>query len=188
MWKPKVYTSIITTTSLSKPSPPVPNHREARLPTHTRPNPINSFFNSRSLSPHSKRHLLLDLGNGQTRVEPLGARPRAVENRVAAVQAHRVVEGVLALLVALVARVDEPAVRLQQDGRAQVLLRVPPVRRARGRAARAQDALVQPVELLAVGLALAVFLALMGEVSTGVGVGGGGDVRRARGCRAGGRA
>lgn len=170
MWKPKVYTSIITT-SLSKPSPPAPNHREARLPTHTRPNPIN-FFNSRSLGPHSKRHLLLDLGNGQTRVEPLGARPRAVENRVAAVQAHRVVEGVLALLVALVARVDEPAVRLQQDGRAQVLLRVPPVRRARGRAACAQDALVQPVELLAVGLALAVFLALMGEVSTGVGVGG----------------
>lgn len=44
MWKPKVYTSIITTTSLSKPSPPVPNHREARLPTHTRPNPINFFL------------------------------------------------------------------------------------------------------------------------------------------------
>lgn len=144
---------------VQNPALPFPSG-EARLPAHL-PEPIQ-LFSTPAPSIHSKRHLLLDLGNGQARVEPLGARPRAVENRVAAVQAHRVVEGVLALLVALVARVDEPAVRLQQDGRAEVLLRVPPVRRARGGAARAQDALVQPVELLAVGLALAVFLALRG--------------------------
>ena len=107
-----------------------------------------------------KSHLLLDLGDRQTGVEALGAGAGAVEDGVAAVQAHRVVEGVLALGRLLVTRVDQPPVRLQQDGRAQVLLRVQPVRRARRRAARAQDALVQPVELLAVRLALPVLLAL----------------------------
>lgn len=61
---------------------------------------------------------------------------------MAAVQAHAVVEHLLALGVALVARVVEPAVRLQQDRRAEVLLAVPPVRRARCRAARAEDAFV----------------------------------------------
>lgn len=64
---------------------------------------------------------------------------------MAPVQAHRVVEGGLALGLALVAGVGEPAVRLQEDGGAQVLLGVPPVRRARRRAAGAEDALVQAV-------------------------------------------
>lgn len=107
-----------------------------------------------------ERHLLLDLGNGEAGVQALGARPRAVEDRVAAVEAHGVLKGLHALGLFLVARVGQPAVRLQQDRRAQVLLRVPPVGRARCRAAEAQDALVQAVELLAVLLALTVFAAL----------------------------
>ena len=81
---------------------------------------------------------------------------------MAAVEAHAVVEGLLALGGALVAAVGEPAVRLQQDGWAEVLVRVPPVRRARRRAARAQDALVQAVELAPVGGRLAVLAALVG--------------------------
>ena len=110
-----------------------------------------------------KRHLPLDLGDGQARVEALGACPGAVEDGVATIQAHRVVEGVLALRRALVARVDEPTVRLQQDGGAEVLLRVPPVRRAGRRAARAQNALVEAVELLPVRLALPILFSLREE-------------------------
>jgi hypothetical protein len=79
---------------------------------------------------------------------------------VATVQAHRVLKGLLALGLLLVAGVGEPAVGLQQNGGAKVLLRVPPVGRAGRGAAEAQNALVQAVELLAVLLALAVFAAL----------------------------
>ncbi len=77
-------------------------------------------------------HLLLNLGNGLARVQALGTGTRAVENSVAAVQAHVVLEVGLAFALALVARVGQPAVALQQDRGAQVLLRVPPVRGARG--------------------------------------------------------
>lgn len=108
-----------------------------------------------------ERHALLDLSDREGRVKTLGAGTAAVQNGVAAVQAHAVVERVLALLSALVTRVGDPAVRLHQHGRAQVLLAVPPVRRARGAAASAQDALVQTVELAAVGLRLEVLLALL---------------------------
>ncbi len=107
-----------------------------------------------------KGHFLLDFGDGLGRVQALGTYACAVHDGVAAVQAHGVVERRLALLLALVARVGQPAEGLQQHGRAQVLLRVPPVRRTRRRAARAQDTLVQAVELLAVLLALAVFTTL----------------------------
>ena len=79
---------------------------------------------------------------------------------MASVQAHGVVQRHLALALLLVSRIHQPAVRLQEDGRPQVLLRIPPVGRARRRAARAEDALVETVELLAVRLALSVFLAL----------------------------
>lgn len=71
--------------------------------------------------------MLLNLGNSLAGVETLGAGLCAVENGVASVQAHVVLEVGLALGGALVARVGEPAVRLEQDGRAKVLLRVPPV-------------------------------------------------------------
>ena len=46
---------------------------------------------------------------------------------MAAVQAHRVVEGVPALKSLLVTRIGEPAVRLKEDSGSEVLLRVPPV-------------------------------------------------------------
>jgi hypothetical protein len=55
-------------------------------------------------------HLLLDLSNRLTGVQPLGASARAVKNSVAAVQAHGVLEVGLALGSLLVAGVGEPAV------------------------------------------------------------------------------
>ena len=106
-------------------------------------------------------HALLDLSNRQGGVQALGACPRAVENGVASVQAHAVVEGVLALGLPLVTRIGDPAVRLEENGRSKVLLLVPPVRGAGCRAAGAENAFVETVELLAVLLGLAVLTALV---------------------------
>lgn len=75
----------------------------------------------------SESHALLDLCNGESRVEALGASPAAVQDSVAAVQAHAVVEAVHALGGLLVTRVGDPAVRLHEHGGAEVLLAVPPV-------------------------------------------------------------
>ena len=68
-----------------------------------------------------------------------------------AIQTHRIIQRRLPFLRPLVPRVRQPAETLQQHGGPEVLLAVPPVAGARGRAAGAQDAFVQPVELLAVG-------------------------------------
>lgn len=106
-------------------------------------------------------HALLDLSNRQRGIQALGACPRAVENSVASVQAHAVVEGVLALGLPLVTRIGDPAVRLEENGRSKVLLLVPPVRGAGCRAAGAENAFVETVELLAVLLGLAVLTALI---------------------------
>jgi hypothetical protein len=46
---------------------------------------------------------------------------------VAAVEGHGVIEGVLAGGGSLVTRVGDPAVGLEKNGGAEVLLRVPPV-------------------------------------------------------------
>jgi hypothetical protein len=82
--------------------------------------------------PLSEGHALLDLGNRKRRVQSLGARPRAVENGVASVQAHAVVKSILALGLLLVTRVGDPAVRLEEHGGAEVFFLVPPVRGTRG--------------------------------------------------------
>jgi len=79
---------------------------------------------------------------------------------VATVQAHAVVEAVHALCGLLVTRVGDPAVRLHEHGRAEVLLAVPPVRRTRCAAAGAENALVETVELAAVFLRLTVLTTL----------------------------
>src|SRR6185437_10332497 len=100
----------------------------------------------------------LDLGDRLGGIEALRAGLGAVHDRVAAVELEWIVERIEALAGLLVARVDDPAPRLQQRRRAHVPLRVPPVARARGRAAGAQDALVKAVELVAVLLRLAPFL------------------------------
>ena len=58
----------------------------------------------------SEGHALLDLSNGKSRVETLRASPAAVQDGVAAVQAHAVVEAVHTLRGPLVTRVGDPAV------------------------------------------------------------------------------
>ena len=83
------------------------------------------------------------------RVQALRAHVDAVHDRVAAEQAVRVLQVVETLAGRLVAAVGDEAIGLQQAGRTDELVRIPPERRARGRAARAQDALVQAVELFA---------------------------------------
>jgi hypothetical protein len=105
-------------------------------------------------------HALLDLRNGQSGVQSLRARPRAVQDGVASVQAHAVVEGVLALGGLLVTRIVDPSVGLEEHGWSEVLLGVPPVGWAGCAAASAENALVEAVELAAVGDGLTVFLAL----------------------------
>jgi hypothetical protein len=75
----------------------------------------------------SESHGLLELGDGESGVETLGTCPGAVQDGVAAVEGHGVVEGVLAGGGSLVTRVGDPAVGLEEDGGAEVLLRVPPV-------------------------------------------------------------
>ena len=97
----------------------------------------------------------------------LGTDLGAVHDGMATVQLEGVVELGQPFLGVIVAAVLDPPVGLHEDRRAEVLVGVPPVRWAGGRAARAQDALVHAVELgpvlptlevfgLAVGLALGV--------------------------------
>jgi hypothetical protein len=79
------------------------------------------------LIPHLCGQHLLGLGNGAAGVETLGAGSCAVKNGVAAVDAHAVVKSGLALGGALVTRVGQPTVGLEENGRTKVLLAVPPV-------------------------------------------------------------
>src|SRR5262244_2285693 len=99
-------------------------------------------------------HLLLDLGDCLGRVEMLRAGVGAVHDGVAAIEPERILEIVEPLAGRLVAAVNDPALRLQQRSGTEEALAVPPVARARGRAAGAQDALVEPVELRAIIVAL----------------------------------
>lgn len=97
------------------------------------------------------RHTLLDLCNRFCRVQALRTCPRTVQNSVTSVQTHVVVQRLLALRLTLIPTVGQPPVALQQDGWAEILFTVPPVAGARSAAAGAEDALVEAVELLAVG-------------------------------------
>lgn len=74
----------------------------------------------------------------------------AVHDRMTTVHAERILQLVQSLLRVIVTRIDDPAVRLHQHGRPQILVAVPPIRRARCRTAGAQDALVQAVQLRAI--------------------------------------
>ena len=69
---------------------------------------------------------------------------------MAPIQTHAVIQHLFPLRFVLVAGIGEPAVRLQQHGRAEVFFAVPPVRGAGCRTAGAEDAFVESVEFFAV--------------------------------------
>jgi hypothetical protein len=79
---------------------------------------------------------------------------------MAAVHTHAVVQCMFPLFLLLISRIREPSVALQQNGGAEILLAVPPVAWARGRAARAQNAFIEPIQLPTLFLRLQVFLAV----------------------------
>lgn len=100
------------------------------------------------ISVQLRRDHLADLADALRRVQPFRAGRDTVHDAVAAPQLPLVVQRAQPLLARPVARVHQPPVRLVQHRRPQVLVRVPPVARARSAAARAQDTLVQPVQPL----------------------------------------
>src|SRR5678815_3084610 len=69
---------------------------------------------------------LLDPGDGLARVQSPWAGARAVENRVTPIEPERVFEVVEPFPRRLIAAVHQPAPRLQQDGRTEESIRVPP--------------------------------------------------------------
>jgi hypothetical protein len=79
---------------------------------------------------------------------------------MASVDTHAVVQRMFPLFLLLVSRIRKPSVALQQNCGAEILLAVPPVAWARGRAARAQNAFIKPIQLPALFLRLQVFLAV----------------------------
>lgn len=79
---------------------------------------------------------------------------------MATVHGHAVIERRLALHLLLVTGIRQPSVGLEEDGWAEVLLRVPPVGWAGCGAAGAKNALVETVKLLALLDRLEVFLSL----------------------------
>lgn len=81
---------------------------------------------------------------------------------MAPIKTHTIIQHRLPLLLALIPTIRQPAITLEQDGRAEVLFAVPPVGRAGGRAAGAEDAFVEAVEFFAVGGGLAGFAAVGG--------------------------
>jgi len=97
-----------------------------------------------------RSNLLLDLGDGLTRVEAFRAGVSAVHDGVAAIQLETVIQLLQALFGHLVPGVLYPPIGLHQHCGTQVLVGIPPIRGTGGGAAGTQDALVHAVQLLAV--------------------------------------
>src|SRR6188768_2427716 len=95
----------------------------------------------------ARDHRALDLLDRLGDLDATRARLGAVEGRAAAPHALLLVEDLQALLGALVPRVEDEPVRVDDRGRAEVLP-VTPEHRARRGARRAQDALGGVVETL----------------------------------------
>src|SRR5258705_3877986 len=114
----------------------------------------SSLAKTRKASDLPLDHHQLEFGNGLGRIEALRAGLGAVHDGVAAIEPERVLEIVEPLAGGLVARILDPARGLQQRGRPQEALAVPPIARARRRAAGAEDTFVEAIEVFAVLVAL----------------------------------
>lgn len=82
---------------------------------------------------------------------------------MASVQTHRVLKTSTTGSTSLITRVNHPSESLHENGRSKVLSRVPPVRRARGRAAGTENAFVKTIKLLTVFNGLQVLSAVLGK-------------------------
>src|SRR5688572_17709737 len=86
---------------------------------------------------------ILDLADRLRRVESLRTDIDAIHDRVAPEQPVRVLQVVEPLVGRLVARICNEAIGLEQTRRADELVGIPPERRTRGGATRAEYALVE---------------------------------------------
>src|SRR3954462_8842105 len=94
-------------------------------------------------------HQFLDLANRLGRVQSLRADVDAVHDRVATEQTVRIFEVIQTLAGRLITAIGDKPISLQQTRGTHELVRIPPEARARRRAARAQNALVQTIQLVA---------------------------------------
>lgn len=93
------------------------------------------------------RQLLLDLGNGFTRVQVFGADLGTVHDRMASIKLECIVQFRQSLLGRAIPRVFDPTVCLHQNRRSQVLVGIPPITWTRRRAASTQNAFVHTIQL-----------------------------------------
>ena len=89
---------------------------------------------------------VLQLVDRTTGVEVLRASLRAVHDSMATVELVGIVQTLQTLLRHLITGIGNPAVSLLENGRTEVLIRVPPVGGAGGGATSAENALVETVQ------------------------------------------
>src|ERR1700722_3458077 len=102
-----------------------------------------------SISDSAAHHQFLDLANRLGRIEALRAHIDAIHDGMATEQTVRIFQVVETFTRRFVEAVRNETTRLQQARRTDELVRVPPEAWAGGGAARAQDAFVQAVQLVA---------------------------------------
>jgi hypothetical protein len=89
---------------------------------------------------------VLEVLKGTSRVETLRACKGAHTNLIALTKFHITTELLETLICVLIARVNNPSVSLHENGRSQIVLRVPPVRGAGRLTASTEHALVETIE------------------------------------------
>jgi hypothetical protein len=77
-------------------------------------------------------HELLDLCNGPSGIEALWTRLGTIHAGMASVNRKGILKLCSSLLAILITRIVHPSICLQQYGRSQILVRVPPVRGTAG--------------------------------------------------------
>ena len=105
---------------------------------------------------------MLELVNGATRVQVLGASLGAVHNCVATVKLVSIVQVVQTLLGHLITGIGNPTVSLLKDGRTQVLVSMPPVGRTGGGTTSTENTLVETIEKKTIFVRLKVLNCVVG--------------------------
>jgi hypothetical protein len=131
----------------SRNSPSKQVHFQHRTPGATPAQAVDSL--ACRPSDCATNHHFLDLAYRPRRIQTLRTDIDTVHDRVAAEQPIGILKIIQALVGRLVAGIGDEAVSVQQTGRADELVRIPPEGRTRGRTAGAQDALVKTVEFVA---------------------------------------